>query len=149
MITKDLLNKIFDYKDGTLIRLSTNNIHKSTRKNRRHRININNKKYSISRLIYIYHNGCIPDGKYIDHIDRNPINNNMSNLRLSSPSQNNSNRSPKKPIYKTKHNTYTAKIQFMLKSHYIGSFKSKKEAIIAYNKKCSLIHGEFAVLIDL
>ena len=51
------------------------------------------KRYFIHRYIWELHNGTSPDGYIIDHIDRNPFNNQLSNLRLATPSQNNLNKS--------------------------------------------------------
>lgn len=56
-------------------------------------VEINSKGMSVHRLIYsLYHNVAIPVNLVIDHIDRNPSNNKISNLRLVSPSENNRNR---------------------------------------------------------
>lgn len=48
--------------------------------NGRRQIKINRKLYYASRLVWLYHNGYFPEG-YIDHIDRNPLNNRLNNLR--------------------------------------------------------------------
>lgn len=44
------------------------------------------KNYYLHRVIYESHFGKIPEGFVIDHIDRNPLNNNISNLRLATRS---------------------------------------------------------------
>lgn len=49
------------------------------------------KPHSLHRQVWIYHNGSIPDGMTIDHIDRDKNNNQISNLRLATHSQNNKN----------------------------------------------------------
>lgn len=60
------------------------------------RITLGNKKYTIHRLIaqtYLEN----PDNKpYVDHIDRNTLNNNLSNLRWVTGRENNLNRKLKK-----------------------------------------------------
>lgn len=56
-------------------------------------VEINNKGYSAHRVAYaIYHNISLPAHLVIDHLDRNPSNNNISNLRLVTNSENNKNR---------------------------------------------------------
>lgn len=52
-----------------------------------HRIAYNRKRYATHRLIWIYHNGKIPNNYTIDHIDRNKLNNKIENLRLATKSQ--------------------------------------------------------------
>lgn len=49
------------------------------------------KVQSVHRIIWSLHNGTIPEDMYVDHIDRNPLNNKIENLRLASPSQNSMN----------------------------------------------------------
>lgn len=40
------------------------------------------KHYYLHRIVYMIHYGDIPKGFVIDHIDRNKMNNNITNLRL-------------------------------------------------------------------
>jgi hypothetical protein len=42
----------------------------------------------VSRQIWIWHYGAIPDGMFIDHEDRNPLNNRIDNLRCAHAVQN-------------------------------------------------------------
>lgn len=39
------------------------------------------KNYSVSKIVYILINGYVDNNILIDHVDRNPFNNNISNLR--------------------------------------------------------------------
>ncbi|SOO46600.1 HNH endonuclease [Yersinia phage fPS-53] len=41
--------------------------------------------------VWVSANGPIPSGYYIDHIDGNPLNDNLDNLRLATPSENSRN----------------------------------------------------------
>lgn len=50
------------------------------------------KKYLVHILVWKTFNGEIPNGLQVDHIDRDRLNNNLSNLRLLTPSENNKNR---------------------------------------------------------
>lgn len=50
---------------------------------------INGITYKAHRLVYCLHTGTpIPAGMYVDHKDRNTLNNHPANLRLVTPSQN-------------------------------------------------------------
>lgn len=52
------------------------------------RASMKDKKYSIHRLVWETFNEPIPEGYYIDHIDGDRSNNNLSNLRLTTQSDN-------------------------------------------------------------
>lgn len=47
-----------------------------------YRVGYQNKEYKVHRIIWILHNGSIPDDIVVDHIDGNPLNNDISNLRI-------------------------------------------------------------------
>lgn len=53
-------------------------------------LTINQKKFSlyVHRIIWMLHNGAIPDDKVVDHIDDDKTNNDISNLQLLSPGEN-------------------------------------------------------------
>lgn len=53
----------------------------------------NKKNYFVHRIVYLLHNGKISNTEIIDHIDRNRSNNNISNLRSVTFSENSINRS--------------------------------------------------------
>ena len=53
-------------------------------------------KYMVHRLVWEFHNGAIPEGMEIDHIDNNRVNNSIENVRLATRSQNGMNH----PIHK-------------------------------------------------
>lgn len=57
------------------------------------RVMLDGKFYLAHRVIYEIHNGCIPDGMQIDHIDGNRRNNSIENLRASTSSLNQRNKS--------------------------------------------------------
>lgn len=48
----------------------------------------NLKPVKVHRIIYLLSNGCVDSSKVVDHIDGNPLNNSVANLRLIDHSQN-------------------------------------------------------------
>ena len=54
-------------------------------------VQMQGKKMQVHRIIWEMLNGPIPDGKVIDHINQNPSDNRIENLRLASISDNNCN----------------------------------------------------------
>ena len=88
----------------------------------------------------------------VDHIDHIPSNNEVTNLRFATQSQQNQNtRSHKnssskyKGVYKFR-NRWVSKITIQKKSIYLGAFENEIDAAIAYDKKAKELFGEFAFL---
>lgn len=146
-------NEYFKYDDGKLIRLSTNNRHK-------HVGWINNSGYlqcevqgvafMLHRIIYEMHHGGIPLGMQIDHIDRNPLNNKIENLRLATQNQNQINsRVPKnnttgyKGVLTTPSGKFQARLGYNGKKLYLGLFKTAEEAAECVAEHTRRLYGEF------
>lgn len=93
---------------------------------------------------------------YVDHIDRNPLNNVISNLRPCLPKQNARNKSMNKTNtsgYKgvsklRRKNTNLIYRSYIVdgKQIHLGQHKTAKQAAMAYDKAAKRIFGEFAVL---
>ena len=92
MITQELVKELFEYQDGNLYRktkIKQTNIgdlsgtfdSKGYRQTR-----INGVKILNHRIIFLMFHGFLPD--YIDHIDGNPKNNKIENLRNVTQTQN-------------------------------------------------------------
>jgi len=91
---------------------------------------------------------------FVDHIDGNGLNNQKSNLRPSSLSENRRNSKANKTgtsIYKgvcwnTESKKWRSKITFNGKTIFIGYFLNEEECAKAYDKKAKELFGEFAYL---
>ena len=55
------------------------------------RTSLKRQRYGVHRIVWEIHNGKIPDGLFVDHIDGNRSNNKIANLRLATHHQNNTN----------------------------------------------------------
>lgn len=109
------------------------------------------KQYKRNR-VYLHQEimGC----KFIDHVNRNGLDNRKKNLRKCSPSQNQANRKSKvtsslklKGVFKIKYKTknpYRANLQHKGVMYYLGVYPTAKQASEAYMKKAKEIHKEFA-----
>jgi hypothetical protein len=95
------------------------------------------------------------DKAVVDHIDRNLLNCQRSNLRLGTTSDNMCNR--QKNIINNKchskykgvifqHRKWTAKVIKDKKTYYLGTFNTEVEAAQAYNDKAKELHKDYVVL---
>lgn len=88
----------------------------------------------------------------VDHINRDPLDNRKSNLRLCKRWQNEMNKPPRvdnllglkgvQPSLKK----WRARIKWQKKNINLGTFPTKEEAARAYNEKAKELYGEFAWL---
>jgi len=93
-----------------------------------------------------------PPNMEVDHIDRDKLNNRLSNLRLCTRKQNLRNRSKLKNNstgfkgvdFTKETKNYRARIMADNKRIYLGNFKNAAEAGAAYEKAAKKYHGEFA-----
>lgn len=92
-------------------------------------------------------------GGYVDHADRDRLNNRRLNLRVSTHQQNTCNRTAvggtsryKGVCQPTNEKCWRAAIGVKRRTIYLGSFKSEKEAALAYDDAARILHGEYAVL---
>jgi hypothetical protein len=92
----------------------------------------------------------VPNGVWVDHINRNVFDNRRENLRVCTVAENNRNRKPRNKykgvsFHKCK-NKYSANICYRSKTHYIGDYSTPEEAAQAYDIKAKELFGEFAYL---
>ena len=94
------------------------------------------------------------DGKIVDHINRNKLDNRRCNLRICSTSENLMNTSARPngtSKYKGVHwqkrdKVCIATITCQKKQRRVGGFPNELDAAIAYDKAAKELHGEFAYL---
>ncbi len=101
-------------------------------------ISVNGKLYYAHRLAWFYKYGKFPSLP-LDHIDRDKSNNSISNLRAVTVSENGQNRyTPQKNnklgVFGVKRNGsgYSSRIKVGDKAIHLGTFRTIKEAEIAY-----------------
>ena len=115
------------------------------------KIRINGELFTAHRLAWAFHYGSWPNG-FIDHIDGNPSNNKISNLREATPRENVRNARIKcisssgyKGVYLYKDKTrWQAAIRTNGKRKWLGIFDTAEEAHAAYCAAAKIHHGEFA-----
>ena len=105
------------------------------------------KKISMHRFIL----GLTDPNMLADHKNHNGLNNQRSNLRVSTSSQNQANRRISKSKKSSKYlGVYWSKVNNnwfaqILKKH-IGCYDNEIDAAIAYNNEAKKVHGDFANL---
>lgn len=89
----------------------------------------------------------------VDHIDRNTLNNQKKNLRVATPSQNNTNKPGlirtsryKGVCWDKTRNKWRATIRNNNSWKQLGRYDDEHDAALAYNVAAKLLHGEFAYL---
>ena len=106
------------------------------------------KSYLAHRLAWLYVHGFIPE--IIDHINCDGLDNRLQNLRISSSSQNSTNRRVSrinntglKGVTKES-GRYSAHIWYDGKSHRLGRFDTPEEAHAAYCREARKRFGNFS-----
>lgn len=110
-------------------------------------IGINGRLYRAGRLAWFYVMGKWPN--IIDHINRNGLDDRFENLRDVTQGQNMQNTGPKKRnatglkgvTFDHKRSMYVARICLDYKHHYLGHFKTAKEAREVYVAASHRIHS--------
>ena len=109
------------------------------------RIYVLSKPYQAHRLAYYMYHVKDPYPLYIDHINRNGLDNSIDNLRESTTQQNNQNRAIFKNntsgfagVYKLKGENWSVRIN----DKRIGTYKTQAEAITARYKAEVEIYGD-------
>lgn len=112
-------------------------------------VRIKNKTLYAHRVAWAIHFGEWPK-RDIDHINRNPLDNRICNLRDCSRSVNIHNKLTEREFYRGVNKgkncrRYTAKFTHNKKVYRLGVFESAVDAAKAYDKKARETHGEYAI----
>ena len=114
-------------------------------------LTLNYQEYRAHRIAWLLTYGVDPGPLEIDHIDRNGLNNRISNLRLATRSQQAWNtrghlntRSGVKGVRPNGKTGFSAYITANGKSHYLGYFRTLEEAAEARRKAAIAFHREYA-----
>ena len=106
----------------------------------------------VHRVIWAMDSGEVP--KIIDHVDGNPLNNSLDNLRPATHSQNMANSKPRKRmagqsgvprgVFKMKSGRYKALLCHLGKTTHLGCFATAEEAAYVRNQAAVNTHAAFA-----
>jgi hypothetical protein len=153
MITQDELRKELTYDPETGVfewfvfrRLGVLRADFGGYKAGRRAIQIGRKRLQANRAAWIYVHGEIPAGCVIDHIDGNPANNRLSNLRAITRKENTQNRARRGSgksgitgVTPTRNGTWRVHGVVDGKGTFVGTFKTKEQAA-AFAHHWRLIH---------
>jgi len=157
LITKEYLNDLFIYKEGKLFwkrsparRIKVGTEACSLSGNGYLRVAIKQIHYPLHRIIFMMHHGYLP--KYVDHIDGNPLNNCIDNLREATQTQNlynakkrKDNSSGLKGISWVKRlNKWLVQLSINKKNTYLGVYEDLELAELVAQEARILYHGRFA-----
>lgn len=112
---------------------------------------IKNTRVYVANVVWFIHHGYFPAEKemIVDHIDGDPMNNRIENLRICSFSENRMNSKPRKD--KSQRGVFTTGEKFYSiigkgkKLYHLGTFETEAEAAAAYQGASRVLHGEFSV----
>ena len=118
---------------GALHRKDTDRELKGNHSTRSHQLSIHGKaRHPYAVVVWAFMTGAWPND-VIDHIDRNPYNHTLWNLREVTHRENTLNtRRQRAGAYSTPSGKCKSKIQIKGKSKHLGTFNTKKEAQSAY-----------------
>jgi len=156
VITQEQLHNLFEYKDGNLFwkinssqNVKSSDLAGGKDSKGRWRICFERKSHQAHRLIFLWCKGFLP--LVIDHIDNNPLNNKIENLRPANTSKNGFNRKMsanntsgfKGVTWNKTQKKWQTYIKANNKTYYFGYFKHKEIAGAVVLLARYKLHGEF------
>jgi len=156
MITQEILREKYTYADGNLyfakpgFGIVVGSKAGSTKSNGYVNIRVNQKMMKLHRVIFLFHHGFMPE--YIDHIDGNPSNNRIENLRAANASQNAWNAQLRKDSatkvkgvdFCKRTGKFRARVAVNKKTISLGSFQNLQDAEMAVKNARQTYHKEFS-----
>lgn len=143
---------VFIWKEGTYRKSRAGTIAGSIAKSGHRVIFLEGRYYKAHRLAWFYVHGAWPS-KFIDHINRDPDDNRISNLRDVSIGENNQNRvnpgkgkvlkAPLGVCWKPKINKWQARISLNGECKYLGVYESMDDAHQAYLAAKENLHATY------
>ena len=103
-------------------------------------IHLDDGIYQAPRVAWYLSHGEDPGNQQVDHIDRNPANNKINNLRLLTNQKNQFNRDVKGITYLPKRNKWRARIKVDRKQILIGDYDCPLLAHLAYKDAKAQYH---------
>ena len=158
-LKQERARELFDYVDGHLVRrksIQSRSMAGTVAGGKsdlgRYIVSIDYRRYKVHRVIWLWHYGTLPPE--VDHMDGNPSNNKIENLRAADRLSNMKNmRRPstnttgfKGVRFHKQSRKWTAQIVSDKKQKYLGIFETPEAAHAAYCSAALRLHGEFARL---
>ncbi len=157
-MNQDYLKELFSYDDGWLYwkvdkglkRLAGKKAGSIQKITGYWRVKIDGKEYLLHRLIFLYHHGFLPE--YLDHINGNPLDNRIENLRKATISQNgfntrkykNNKSGVKNVFWYSRAQKWIARIRVNGKNVFHQQCDTVEEAEALLKEVRHKYHGEFA-----
>jgi len=136
----------FRVKQGSVAGTTATNKHKRVKHQQHILIRFQGVTFLAHRLAWLFGHGKDPGGKMIDHINGNPLDNRLSNLRLATNAENQWNirdaqslsKSGTRGAYRHKQTgNWIAEISVNGKKRHLGVFSTQSEAAAAYEQAAS------------
>jgi hypothetical protein len=154
MLTQAEVQCLFTYKDGGLYwavrrkRINVGDRVGTQGKDGYRRLCYKGKFYMEHRLIYLLHHGELPP--LLDHINGDPTDNRVENLRRATYAENNSNSvhpstsGVKGVTWDSTRNKWRCQIHVLNKNYNLGRFDTIEEAKATMDEARARLHGAFA-----